>query len=649
MGLSSRFGLVANMSTLKNTEGAVPKRSKRLRWLGLGFAGATIGFLAILIWGIPPVAKTQILQAANSNLQGSLEIDSLKIRWWKSGIQLNGLRLRSEGGEPVVFLSEASAEIRLGSLLLGDAIRIEKIQLADWTVWIERNSSAELNLGQLAPSSGATVEESAEDSNEQRGWVLENVDISGGTVHWKDGSLTEAIAVTLNEIHFSLAGLSHAGPDPATFSLEFKGMDGGHGVLAGEFALQPISLRTNVEVHSMNPRAWLGYLPETVPLEADGRINLFADVSLESQPELQLLVSQGKLEFTDFHFEYAPSVDGEIQYLSIFPIELRLSPLSVRVGEVTARDWRVTTTVASSVPTLDKVDLESLPPAEEIIAAESAEQALPDSEETLPPGEGPDISIESIVLNNGHFSFLDTGPEPDNSFNVEPLTILLTGIDGRGEKPAKVEIEGATHGGGTILLTGEMDGLDPYNFCMVELNSTNIELLPFSGYAVQAIGQPITEGRLFFEAAIAIQEEQLDARNSLLLRGLSLGPVVEGYAGTRYSTGAALTLMKNSSGDIPLNFSVGGDMGDPNFNPAEVFFQILAGTFLKTFTAPLNVAGNVAGGLMGVVAGGVGAVLGNQSGSDKPEEAATELPSEPWEEKPKESQPTSDEGGGDGE
>ena len=119
----------------------------------------------------------------------------------------------------------------------------------------------------------------------------------------------------------------------------------------------------------------------------------------------------------------------------------------------------------------------------------------------------------------------------------------------------------------------------------------NIDLSPFSPYSGKFIGRTVKKGTLSLDLNYAIQDNQLTSQNKFFIDQMTLGDKVDSKDATGLPVGLAISLLKNSKGEIELDLPVSGSLDDPSFRVRKVILKTLVNLLEKAATSPFALVG----------------------------------------------------------
>jgi len=113
---------------------------------------------------------------------------------------------------------------------------------------------------------------------------------------------------------------------------------------------------------------------------------------------------------------------------------------------------------------------------------------------------------------------------------------------------------------------------------------------------VKYAGYPITKGKLSMDVKYKIEDQKLQASNHLFLDQLTFGEKVDSPTATKLPVLLAVSLLKNSRGEIDINLPISGSLDDPKFSVGGIIVQVIVNLLTKVVTAPFALLASAFGG-----------------------------------------------------
>ncbi|MBY6185194.1 DUF748 domain-containing protein [Marinobacter hydrocarbonoclasticus] len=209
---------------------------------------------------------------------------------------------------------------------------------------------------------------------------------------------------------------------------------------------------------------------------------------------------------------------------------------------------------------------------------------------------GFDIQIGRVLFTNGSAFFADNTLTPKFATGIETLTGEIAGLDAQQESRATVDISGQVDRYAPVSLKGTVQPLAEEPFMDLALNFDNIELTSLNPYSGTYAGYFIDQGQLDLALKYALDGNQLQGSNQVVISQLKLGQRSESDKATTLPVALALALLEDSNGVIDLGLEVSGNLDDPEFAIGPLIFKALGNAITKIVTSPFTLLGSLLGG-----------------------------------------------------
>jgi len=124
----------------------------------------------------------------------------------------------------------------------------------------------------------------------------------------------------------------------------------------------------------------------------------------------------------------------------------------------------------------------------------------------------------------------------------------------------------------------------------------DIELTNLTPYSAKYAGYPITKGKLNVDLHYKLDNDQLTANNHIFIDQLTFGDHVDNNTATKLPVRFAISLLKNSKGEIDVNIPVSGSLSNPEFSIGGLIWHAVLNLLEKAVTAPFSLLANAFGG-----------------------------------------------------
>jgi hypothetical protein len=147
-----------------------------------------------------------------------------------------------------------------------------------------------------------------------------------------------------------------------------------------------------------------------------------------------------------------------------------------------------------------------------------------------------------------------------------------------------------------VEIGGRLNPLAPTLFLDIEGRTKGVDLPRLTPYSVKYAGYPITKGKLSMDVKYKVEAQKLEASNHLFLDQLTFGERVDSPTATKLPVTLAVSLLKNSRGEIDINLPISGSLNDPKFSVGGIIVQVIVNLLTKVITAPFTLLAAAFGG-----------------------------------------------------
>src|SRR5262249_47945097 len=254
--------------------------------------------------------------------------------------------------------------------------------------------------------------------------------------------------------------------------------------------------------------------------------------------------------------------------------EIGGAPPKVHIGEVALSDFYARVILnRDGKLNLNDVVAQQAPTSVTRAKSTTAAAPPPPEPETKPPAEvvptphpiDADIAPGEIRLHKGKIYYTDNFIKPNYSANLTDMDGKIGAFGTQTTTPADIALEGLVNGNSPINISGSMNPLAPMASLDIKAKAEDIELTQLSTYSTKYTGYPITRGTLSLDIHYMLSEQKLTAENHIFLDQLTFGDRVANSNAANLPIRLAVSLLKDSKGEINLDIPVSGSLSDPQF------------------------------------------------------------------------------------
>ncbi|KVD61919.1 AsmA family protein [Burkholderia ubonensis] len=214
-----------------------------------------------------------------------------------------------------------------------------------------------------------------------------------------------------------------------------------------------------------------------------------------------------------------------------------------------------------------------------------------------PPPQNPvRVHFGEFVLQNGRVNYTDNFIKPNYTANLVAIkgTIGAFGTDSTTSAP--VDVAANLAGNGPITIKGAVNPLIAKPALDLTATAHDIELTNLTPYSAKYAGYPITKGKLNVDLHYQLANDQLSANNHIFIDQLTFGDHVENDTATKLPVKLAISLLKNSRGEIDVSLPVSGSLSNPEFSVGGLIWRAVLNLIAKAVTSPFTLLAHAFGG-----------------------------------------------------
>ncbi|WP_295716693.1 DUF748 domain-containing protein [uncultured Halovibrio sp.] len=571
------------------TRWASPRRI-RFWLLALVIAYTLLGFL-IAPWLIQYLAAS----TAKEDFGRELRIEAVHVNPYTLTLRIDGLALDDTDNRQLLGWQQLFVDLAWSSALNG-AWTFQTIRLDRPMIHEERFASGKTRLSRLAPepSEDAPAEDEA---SSLPALQVDELRVTEAALRFTDNlrdGTTETdqpkrVSLALEDLMLSASDLSLQ--EGARFPVALDGQLEGGGTLAFDGSLQLLPtavLAGNARINELALNQAQPYLRQFANVQlSDGTLNL--DGRMQTGAE-QPFAFEGSAGIETLNIRDGSNQDALIGWQSLHTKKLDLNlgerrletaPISLNglFGRLIINEDRTT----------NFSQLMATAPAK---AEDDGAARMDDTDDETAPF---DITIEGVELTDGTLRFADRSLPLPFSTSIHTLNGQVSTLSSSSDQPAQVALEGQVADYGLTRVDGTIHAWHPMRDTSLKLRFRNLQIPEYSPYTVRFAGRRIAGGTMDLDLDYTVSEQQLDGRNSLVLRDLRLGEKMAVSDAMDLPLDLAIALLKDSNGVIDLDLPVTGDVGSPEFDVGGVVRQALTRTIKSVVQSPFRFLANLVG------------------------------------------------------
>ncbi|MFM0279135.1 DUF748 domain-containing protein [Paraburkholderia sediminicola] len=213
-----------------------------------------------------------------------------------------------------------------------------------------------------------------------------------------------------------------------------------------------------------------------------------------------------------------------------------------------------------------------------------------------PPQSPVKLHFGQLVLQQGRVTYTDNFIKPNFTANLVSIQGTVGAFGTQSTTPAPVEIAAKLAANGPLSIRGTVNPLIAKPALDLTASAHDIELTNLTPYSAKYAGYPITKGKLNVDLHYKLDNDQLNANNHIFIDQLTFGDHVDNDTATKLPVRLAISLLKNSRGEIDVNLPVSGSLSNPEFSVGGLIWHAVLNLLEKAVTAPFSLIANAFGG-----------------------------------------------------
>ncbi|SAL77301.1 AsmA family protein [Caballeronia peredens] len=211
---------------------------------------------------------------------------------------------------------------------------------------------------------------------------------------------------------------------------------------------------------------------------------------------------------------------------------------------------------------------------------------------------GPPVNMRfgQLVLQNGRVTYTDNFIKPNYTANLVAINGTIGAFGTRSTTPAPVDVSAKLAANGPVAIKGTVNPLIDKPALDLTASAHGVELTNLTPYSTKYAGYPITKGKLNVDLHYMLADNKLTANNHLFIDQLTFGDHIDNTTATKLPVRLAISLLKNSRGEIDVNIPISGSLDNPQFSIGGLVWQAILNLVQKAVTAPFTLLAHAFGG-----------------------------------------------------
>ncbi|RBB39797.1 AsmA family protein [Burkholderia reimsis] len=572
-----------------------------------GTLGATVNAKAD--WGKTPLAA----QVADS----TVSLKSLKIA-------------TPDAKAPAIVLPDASAKIAKVDVAARTA-EIASVDASGLALDVQRLKDGRIDLAALAEPAQAsvpkrTVARKAEAAAPSWHYRIDALNVKDSSANFTDLSTPRPVKLAIKPLELSVQKISDDMSKPLPVQLKATLNRKGSLNVTGDVTAQPLKLGLKIDGNRLDAAAFEPYfgsaLNATIAsalLNAQGNLTFaqvkdapratyrgdvaLVDVRMLDKATSDPFAGWRSLALTNLKANYdekGTDVDAaRVTFSNFYGRVLLDAQGRLNLKDVVAKETGPAQSLTRDASKGEPVPLSPgvTPPAAAApqASAPAAASATVVVKAAQPPQNPVRMHFGELLLQNGRVTYTDNFIKPNYTANLVAIkgTVGAFGTDSTTSAP--VDVAANLAGNGPISIKGSVNPLIEKPALDLTATAHDIELTNLTPYSAKYAGYPITKGKLNVDLHYELANDQLKANNHIFIDQLTFGDHVENDTATRLPVKLAISLLKNTRGQIDVNLPVSGSLSNPEFSVGGLIWRAVLNLIAKAVTSPFSLLAHAFG------------------------------------------------------
>ncbi|MCX4137509.1 DUF748 domain-containing protein [Paraburkholderia sp. SEWSISQ10-3 4] len=571
--------------------------------------------------------------SANANVGANWSKSPVAVMVTDTQLNLQSLKLAARGSkEPVVSLAQGQVTVKQVDVA-GRTADITGVDTTGLVVNAQRLKDGSIDLAALAGPHQAEQQRTAihavkkaEAAGPAWHYKIGELNLKDATANFTDNTTPNPVKLSVTPLQLKVQQISDDLSKPLPVDLQATLNKKGTLGVKGNVTATPLKVAVKVNANRLDAAAFEPYFGSKLnALIASALLNANGDLAL-SQAKALKATYRGDVALVDVRMIDKATSDPFAGWSSLALTNLKADydehGTVVDAGRVTFTKFygRVLLDAQGKLNLKDVVAHESgaaqsltrdksgghepVPLTPQAASApELASAPVPASSATpatvtaaTPPQRPVKLHFGQLVLQQGRVTYTDNFIKPNFTANLVGIQGTVGAFGTQSTTPAPVDIAAKLAANGPLSIRGTVNPLIAKPALDLTASAHDIELTNLTPYSAKYAGYPITKGKLNVDLHYKLDNDQLNANNHIFIDQLTFGDHVENDTATKLPVRLAISLLKNSRGEIDVNLPVSGSLSNPEFSIGGLIWHAVLNLLQKAVTAPFSLIANAFGG-----------------------------------------------------
>lgn len=556
-------------------------------------------------------------------------------------LDMRSLKVAARGGrEPLIALARGSVKVKQVDLNARTA-DVTSVDTTGLAVDVQRLKDGSINLASLGAAHEAeptrtAIHAAKKAQAEGPAWryKIGELNVKDATANFTDNTTPQPVKLGITPLQLKVQQISNDLGRPLPVELQATLNGKGTLDLKGDVTATPLKVAVKVNANRLDAAAFEPYFGSRLNAAiASALLNASGDLALSQAKSLKasyrgdvalvdvrmldkatsdpfagwrsLALSKLKADYD----EHGTSVDAErVTFTRFYGRVLLDAQGKLNLTDVVAHESGAAQSltrdknnkggaepVPLTPPTASAV-VNSSAPVVASASAPASSAATATVTAATPPQNPVRLHFGQLVLQQGRVTYTDNFIKPNYTANLVGIQGTVGAFGTQSTTSAPVEIAAKLAANGPLSIRGTVNPLIAKPALDLTASAHDIELTNLTPYSAKYAGYPITKGKLNVDLHYKLENDQLNADNHLFIDQLTFGDHVENDTATKLPVRLAISLLKNSRGEIDVNLPVSGSLSNPEFSIGGLIWHAVLNLLQKAVTAPFSLIAHAFGG-----------------------------------------------------
>ncbi|MDR8397402.1 DUF748 domain-containing protein [Paraburkholderia sp. USG1] len=569
--------------------------------------------------------------SATANVGANWSKSPVAVMVTDSQLDLQSLKVATRSSkDPLISLAQGSVKLKQVDVAARSA-EIASIDTTGLAIDAQRLKDGSINLAALGGQHEVAPQRTAihavkKAQAEGPAWhyKIGELVLKDATANFTDNTTPQPVKLNITPLQLKVQNISDDLSRPLPVDLQATLNRKGTLGVKGDVTATPLKVAVKVNANRLDAAAFEPYFGgklnaviASALLNANGDLALsqakslkatyrgdmaLVDVRMLDKATSDPFAGWGSLALSNLKADYdehGTVVDaGRVTFTKFYGRVLLDAQGKLNLNDVVAHETGAAQSLTRDKSGADPVSL--TPQSASTVAAASAPVPASASAATVTAATAPQSPVKlhfgQLVLQQGRVTYTDNFIKPNYTANLVGIQGTVGAFGTQSTTAAPVDIAAKLAANGPLSIRGTINPLIAKPALDLTAVAHDIELTNLTPYSAKYAGYPITKGKLNVDLHYTLENDQLNANNHIFIDQLTFGDHVENDTATKLPVRLAISLLKNSRGEIDVNLPVSGSLSNPEFSIGGLIWHAVLNLLQKAVTAPFSLIANAFGG-----------------------------------------------------